>query len=428
MKPGSRILGSRTTQFLILVTIVSKLIGFVREMMLLGSVGISTSLDIFVLFFGFSTFVAGVVGTLVVTNLTPVVAEFKDGRQVLSVLVEATKVSAGLTVLLMTWNYGYVWLVLSDVDAERLAHGIVILMGAILFLSVIAEYQVALFLGRGQQTPVISGNIIISLPLVIGMLFFEVSIWSYSVGLALAFLLRVIAFTWLLRPELTLDRAWWQGQARSRPIVLRNFGRILQGGSAMLAVNVVFMLATMIAERQSVGAATLVSYGRKIPMLVLTSVWFVLGSRFFSDIVRSKGQGSRKMIARLVRLNSLIMAALCALALAAVGLAAAFGNRLSPTVIDFARVVSASIPLLPIVVFVPIIEMSQRTLVTQNRHAHVVYTAIACLGASALFLAAAAFMGGSATILMLMVSLSLLVGAVPAYLTATRSEAGSAHE
>lgn len=402
------------TRILIVVTVISKLIGFVREMMLLGTVGITAGLDLLTLFFSFSTFVAGVVGTCVVTNLTPIAARNDEERTTASILVEACVVGAALTLCLVVWNLAYIQVALSDHPEVGLAGQLSWLMAAILLFSIIAEYQVALFLARDNQVPVISGNILISLPLVLGMLFFDISILSYAIGLTCAFAFRVVIFAVLLRPNFPLSGSWWIAAVARRPIMTRSVGRILKGSSAMLAINLIFLVAMILAERQSVGAATLVGYGRKIPMLVLTSLWFVLGSRFFSQIVRDKGRGSRRRILELTRLNGSVMIALFGVVLLVGLVERQIGDSLSDVVQDFALVISASLPLLPIIVAIPIVEMAQRTLSTLQRHELVWPMSLVSLAAAVLTFGIVTLAWNTPQGVMAAISISIASAIIPA--------------
>lgn len=404
------------TVFLILITVFSKLIGFVREMMLLGSVGISAGLDLLVVFFSFSTFMVGVIGTLVVTNLTPLMAKMGPTKAIPLFLVESVKVASSFTVILLLWNSAYLSVALADHPEILLGGQLAGLMAAILFFSIIAEYQVALFLSQNRQIPVISGNILISLPLVLGLIFLDISILSYAVGLALAFALRALVFTVLLRPTFQRNTQWWRKQFWQKPFLFRNIAKILLGGSAMLAVSLVFLVAIMLAERQSVGAATLLAYGRKIPMLVLTSVWFVLGSRFFSNIVKRDGRGSYKLILRLTCLNGAITAFFAVLVLCCIALTNFSSVHLTSTQMDFVEVINASLPLLPIIVFLPIIEMTQRTLVTLNNHRRILWITAAALATASVGFSISSVLWVSPLSIMLTITLSLGIGALSALL------------
>lgn len=415
------------TFFLILVTIFSKLIGFVREMMLLGNVGISAGLDLLVIFFSFTTFLTGVVGTCVVTNMTPVMATRTANDTTASFLVESVKVALGVTLFALAWNVVYLNTALADHAQSELAAQLAVLMVCVLLFSIIAEYQVALFLSQNRQIPVISGNILISLPLVLGMIFFDVTILAYAVGLAVAFALRIVIFAILLKPSAPRQLAWWRRELLARPFVFVNLSKVLKGGSAMLSINMIFLVAMMLAERQSVGAATLVGYGRKIPMLILTSIWFVLGSRFFSQIVGQKGQGSHALILRLTKLNIAITGMLAVSVLGCIAVTRLYAPFMAQVALDFATVINASLPLLPIIIFIPIIEMAQRTLVTLDKHEMVMPMTLVSMATAVIGFAIAVGWWNSPLSLMLTVTAAFGVGTVPAILALNRIEKVTSH-
>ncbi|WP_281966982.1 hypothetical protein [Roseovarius nanhaiticus] len=410
------------TFFLIMVTIFSKLIGFVREMMLLGNVGISAGLDLLVIFFSFTMFLTGVIGTCVVTNMTPVMATRSSHDAVATFLVESVKVAIGISLIAVLWNFVYLKTALADHPEAELAAQLAVLMVWILLFSVIAEYQVALFLSQNRQIPVISGNIMISLPLVIGMVFFDITILAYAIGLAIAFALRIVIFAVLLRPSVAMSAAWWRAQLMAKPLLFVNVPKILKGGSAMLSIGLIFLVAMILAERQSVGAATLVGYGRKIPMLILTSVWFVLGSRFFSQIVQQRGQGSHALIAKLTKFNTAVTIALAAGVLASIGITHLYADQMADVALDFAKVINASLPLLPIIIFVPIIEMTQRTLVTLDKHGMVMLLTYASMAVAIIGFGLSVWIWDSPFSIMLTITVALGAGALPAVLALNKIE------
>lgn len=100
---------------------------------------------------------------------------------------------------------------------------------------------------------------------------------------------------------------------------------------------------------------------------MLTTMWFVFGAQFFSQIVAAKGTNARVKILRLTRMN-ILMALAAALCVSGTIMFSGLAARL-PILGDsaFMEILQASLPFLPLIIFVPIIEMLQRTLVTLKR-------------------------------------------------------------
>lgn len=378
-------------------------------MVLLAAVGISHGLDVFVLFFGFTSFVSGLVGICVVTNLTPVMARSNDPDKSLTFTLEGIKTGAFLTIVAWIGCFTYARFALAG-GADALSYSLAFLLPLTVLFSVTAEYHVALFLSSDRQVPVIFGNILISLPLVVLMMAFDISLNVYAILLVLAFALRsVIFFVLLYKPPGA--RFSLRAALRSKPLVLDNARQVLSGSSAMLAYSLASLLALAVAHRLGEGAATLLGYALKIPLLILTSLWFALGARFFSRIVQDDGAGATHLMLRLTGLN-IAVAAIVALFAGLTRWALHMHEAaLDGVMLDFVRIISASLPLLPIIVFVPIIEMSQRTLVTWGNHDRVPLMASVILGFSCLgFSIALAYQ--SMLAIMLGLAGALMIGAM----------------
>ena len=397
---------------LIGISVASKAIGFVREMTLLGAVGISYGLDVFVLFFGFASLLSALVGICVVTNLTPIMARSTDPDQPLFFTIEGAKMGALLTAITWIICFSYIRFALFD-RADSTTYALAFLIPITVFFAIIAEYHVSLFLSRNRQIPVIVGNILISLPVVIGMILFDFSLLGYAAMLVVTFALRsLIFFALLYRPQGARSFLRTALLAlRRKPLVLENARQVLAGGSAMLAYSVVSLVAITVAHRLGDGAAALLAYALKIPLLILTSLWFVLGARFFSKVVRDNGAGAMQVVLRLTSLNVLIavILAVCA-GIFQWGLHL-YGGGLSGVVLDFVKVISASLPLLPIIVFVPIIEMSQRILATWGNHDRIPRVAAVIVGVAGAGFAAALVLH-SMIVTMLALTVALMAGAI----------------
>lgn len=402
----------RMTMILLIITVLSKLIGFVREVTLLEVIGISSELDIFLVLFGISGLIMSIVGISIMTNLTPIAHARNTPDQVLEILLESIKVGAALACLSWAISAAYLATFAAQTSASPLATTLSEIIPLVVFFAIIAEYQVAILLGRNNQTAVISGNIILSAPLIVLMLIADVTIISYAIGLVASFALRTFIFMIIIYRPPSSSFSWWA--ALARPSVLRrDFITIAAGGSAMTAVNALFLACLLIAQNMGEGQASYFGYGMKVPMLVLTSVWFVFGSRFFSQIVADRGANARQKILELSGLNVAM-----ALGVASCVLVLIFLDDWIATlpVIGqgvFLDIFQASIPFLPLIVFVPIVEMLQRTLVTLKRPWDVLHIALAISAAGCIGLSIAWALS-STTILVLAMSGTTCIGAVVA--------------
>ena len=229
--------------------------------------------------------------------------------------------------------------------------------------ALVAEYQVALFLSRGQRVPVIAGNLIISLPLVAALLLFDLGIVAYAAGLAASFALRAAIFTVILLRGVPADDEN-EVQPHSSLFAAR-LTRTLAGGSAMLAIAAVAVTAQMVAREIAEGEATVVAYGLKVPQFIITSIWFVLGTGFFSGLVISGTAGAKRKIVIFSAVNLAMTIGTFAAVLALSAIPDIAAAAASP---DIVMVIAASVPFLPLIVLTPLAEMTQRLLAATDHH------------------------------------------------------------
>ena len=383
-----------STAVLLTITFSSKLIGFVRELILLGSLGIGANLDMFVVLYGLVNLLAGALGICIVTSLTPIAGEYTTRSDTIGLLREGARagVVAGLIALAGSAFYAAATGAFSaSFSGVSDTWPIVLIVPLVVPFAIVAEYQVALFLSRDQRVPVIAGNLILSLPLVAALLLFDLGIAAYAAGLAATFLLRAAIFTALLLRGAVPDA----GRVRRAKTMLfsKRLFPTLAGGSAMLAIAAIAVSAQMAARELADGQATIVAYGLKVPQFIITSIWFVLGTGFFADLAMRGTAGANRRIAIYCAINLAL-----ALILAVGVLGAPY--VLVPSLTwanwsdqsDIALVIAASAPFLPLIVLTPLAEMTQRLLAADGCHRMVLSIAGAiliggfCAQAIALFL------------------------------------------
>jgi len=350
-----------STALLLAITFSSKLIGFVRELILLESLGIGVELDVFVVLYGLVNLLSGALGICIVTSLTPIAGAYRSRRDTLQLLGEGARMGAytGLAALAACVSYASIFGDLGASDTWFVA----LIVPLVVPFALIAEYQVALFLSRGQRVPVIAGNLIISLPLVAALLLFDLGIVAYAAGLAASFALRAAIFTVILLRGLPADDEN-EVQPHSSLFAAR-LTRTLAGGSAMLAIAAVAVTAQMVAREIAEGEATVVAYGLKVPQFIITSIWFVLGTGFFSGLVRRGTAGAKRKIVIFSAVNLAMTIGTFAAVLA---LSAIPDNAAAAVSPDIVMVIAASVPFLPLIVLTPLAEMTQRLLAATDHH------------------------------------------------------------
>ncbi len=362
-----RLLGS--TAVLLVITFSSKLIGFVRELILLESLGIGADLDVFVVLYGLVNLLSGALGICIVTSLTPIAKAYRTRGQTRHLLFEGARMGAltGLAALAACVLY-----MLAVGASENWA--VALIVPLVVPFALLAEYQVALFLSRGQRVPVIAGNLIISLPLVAALLLFDLGLVAYAAGLAGSFALRAVIFSVLLLRKAEQDDTEHTGAAEPVPqtsLFGLRLARTLAGGSAMLAIAAIAVTAQMAAREIAEGQATIVAYGLKIPQFIITSIWFVLGTGFFAGLVTQGTAGAKRRIAIYCAVNGAM--ALCVLAMvmamSVLPIPTAIEGQIAANgMSEITLVIAASIPFLPLIVLTPLAEMTQRLLAAQEHH------------------------------------------------------------
>lgn len=365
----SRALGS--TMILMAITFASKLIGFVRELVLLETLGIGVELDVFVVLYGLVTLVAGALGICIVTSLTPIAGQYRSVGATRKLLLEGLRVGCGVGFAALVLCAAYVAIAGQGGGAN--SWQVALIVPFIVPFSLLAEYQVALFLSRDHRMPVIAGNLIISVPLVAALLVFDLDIVTYALGLMLSFVLRAAIFTALLLRSSEADQS---APAHTSSLFGTRLGRTLAGGSAMLAIAAISVTAAIIAREVGEGEATMIAYGFKVPQFVITSIWFVLGTGFFAQLVTRGTTGSKRQIAVYSAINLAITAVFVA-AIALLPDQSTLPAGLASS--ELLMVLGASLPFLPLIVLTPIVEMSQRLLVTAQRHMSVLSVTAAIL-------------------------------------------------
>lgn len=393
----SRALGS--TMILMAITFASKLIGFVRELVLLETLGIGVELDVFVVLYGLVTLIAGALGICIVTSLTPIAGQYRSVGATRKLLLEGLRVGCGVGFAALVLCAAYV--AIAGQGGGASSWQVALIVPFIVPFSLLAEYQVALFLSRDQRIPVIAGNLIISLPLVAALLVFDLDIVTYALGLMLSFVLRAAIFTALLLRSSEADQS---APAQTSSLFGTRLGRTLAGGSAMLAIAAISVSAAMIARELGEGEATVIAYGLKVPQFVITSIWFVLGTGFFAQLVTRGTADSKWQIVVYSAINLAITAVFVA-AIALLPDQSTLPAWLASS--ELLMVLGTSLPFLPLIVLTPIVEMSQRLLVTAQRHMAVVSVTAAILiaGLAAQILAV---LTGSAALL----AWSMVIGGV----------------
>ncbi|MFU7527160.1 hypothetical protein [Qipengyuania sp. ASV99] len=406
----TRFLGS--TAILLAITFASKLIGFVRELILLESLGIGAELDVFVILYGLVGLMSGALGICIVTSLTPIAGKFRTRANTIGLMAEGLRagMAAGAAALALCLIY----VAVLGTGGTSSAWQVALVVPFIVPFSLLAEYQVALFLSRNQRMPVIAGNLIISLPLVAALLIFDLGIVTYAIGLAASFIFRAVIFAALLMGSSEGEETGIA--AASTSLFGARLGRTLAGGSAMLAISAIAISAPMAARELGEGQATVIAYGLKVPQLIITSIWFVLGTGFFAQIVTRGTHGSKRQIAIYTAFNFAIFAAIMAGTLL-LGQLADLPEILASS--QLMQILLASAPFLPLIALTPLIEMSQRLLATVQHQLTVLAIAASILigGLAAQGIALAT---GSAPLLALSPAIAGGLGAIAACVIVSR--------
>lgn len=351
----------------IALTFISKFLGMTREFALLAVIGIGATLDNFLFFLNGPVLIVTLVGGLIYTSLTPILAKREQtdaGMIGRSILADSIRMGAALTGVALTLNLALYGVLLQYDELPHNSLLIAVACPLAVFFTVIAEHFSAWLTAHGRTGYIVSGNILISLPPVFALVFLPIDITSYTVIFIVSFFLRSVWLMFGMRDRL-LDIRLVPGDFRRRLMLMNSADRHLLAGAPMLVLQVVLFLPILLARAFEETSVSLYFYALKAPQFYLTTVWFVLGVQFFKGLQTLNLLQAQRALSILVRINAAII---MVIGLAVYGLSVIPFDRILPArwleQIAFVDLLSLWLFALPIALFASLTDGLQKYFAT----------------------------------------------------------------
>jgi len=283
------------------LTALAKVVGLVREFLLLSEVGVGRQLDQFLLVFGLPNMLAAFVVPIVyyaavrrTARLSGRLSEARteEERQVAQAALsdqfrswgrESLIVGLGLFLIAAAVNLVALYALYPpeavDVTAILAA---TFCAGTVLF-SINAEYSSGVVTALGAVGSLVWCNVIINVPTVLYMMLFDVSIIDYALVLSLSFAARTIYLLVVIHRR-TGATLWPGRSARTGAAEHQYDWRVLYGSAITTAGVFIFVAMRAITSALPENSTTYYYYSLKIFDLYNTTVWFVAGAFFLSNI------------------------------------------------------------------------------------------------------------------------------------------------
>lgn len=366
VKSNTRIASTLGTLALITVTFISKFVGLLRELLLLNEIGLTTNLDAFVILFSVTTVVAGIAGSVVFTNVAPLARKLDSETDQLRLLLQGVQLGAAAFVVTLLLNTAISYFSLVSSSNLTFFFLLPFIVSLVSFFTIFGEFQASIFVAWGRNTPVIFGNLIVSVPLILLLMVSDLNIIAYALGLVTSFAVRSLVWFLIAKFKVLHFRKVWSSEKILKTSWHQAWSALV-GSSAMTSLQLALLVLLLTSQSLGEGVASSFSYGFRLPYLLITTVWFVYGLKFFSSIIDQGLINVGTKIFKMTILNSVaasLLSSFCALYLFV------FPNLNEDSVFknpDYHTFVYLSFWALPICLFYPIVEMAQRTLVVAKK-------------------------------------------------------------
>ena len=367
---SSRLTSVIGTLSLVSITFISKFIGFIRELLLLDEVGLNATLDAFIILFSVTTVVTGIAGSIVFTNIAPIARKLKTGAEQIRLLYDGARYGVLAFVITLVLNLAIAYFSFARSDDITYLVLLPLIVSIVSFFIILGEYQASIFVAWGRNTPIIFGNILVSLPLILLLLVSDLNIITYAIGLVASFFLRTVIWLGLAKYNVSDFRNSRRlGKIQREQIA--NFWIAAIGSSAMTALQLALLVLMIFSQNIGEGIASSFSYGFRLPYLLITTIWFVYGLKFFSEIIE---EGLANLKTKILKMTLMNFTAASLLGICCTFYITAFPKFVGVPLLgnpDYLKFVSLSFWALPICLFYPLVEMTQRALVVAQNHINV---------------------------------------------------------
>ena len=238
--------------------------------------------------------------------------------------------------------------------------------GTVLF-SINAEYGSGVVTAMGAVGALVWCNVIINVPTVLYLLLFDVNIVTYSLIFALSFAARTAYLLFVIRRKTGATILPGRSGGLPRSADKYDF-RVLYGSAITTASVVIFVVMRAITSTLPENSTTYYYYSLKIYDLYNTTVWFVVGAFFLSNIQNLPLQ----RVKRIASVHLAVNAALMVVAMVLLQLLLSVLDRLPFQDIlhqySAYEILRLSMYAMPLVLFGPMLDLFQKVCATFAWH------------------------------------------------------------
>jgi len=390
-----------------LVTLTARAAGLVRELLLLSVVGIGRDLDGLVLVLVVPSLVTLLVASTIYTNITPRAARAfevgdladpaRSSDEIERLLSEGVRFGLALTLVAAVANTALVALLgIGGTEPTTTDFSVALIVSLTVLFTVVSEYLSALLTARQDVGYLVAGNLFISLPAIAALALLDLTVATYAIVFSLSFAFRLFYLLLALRASVRFRLLPIQRWRETR--VPRWSRSALWAGSALIGVQLTLQLAVLLARFLPVGSVSLLYYGLRLPQLYLSTVWFVLGTDFFGAIQQLDAAMIKARLRQVTVLNGALLGVVYVVGVPLVEMT----DLLVPERWESLRlddIVRLSLFCFPLIVFVPLVDMAQKTMVTIGDEARTLRIAVVLVATSMIFLVVGAAIGRVETLL-----------------------------
>ena len=367
------------------LTALTKLVGLGREFLLLSEVGVGRQLDQFLLVFGLPNMLAAFVVPIVyfasvrrTARLSERLALAKNEAEQQEIRAamanqfarwggESLVLGLGLFVVAAVINVLALYAVFPSDSVDTTALLVAGFCALAVLFSINAEYSSGVVTALGAVGSLVWCNVIINVPTVLYMLLFEVDVTSYALVLSLSFAARTIYLLIVIKRRtgatlLPRLRAAMPSDGEGYDL------RVLYGSAITTASVFIFVAMRVVTSALPENSTTYYYYALKIFDLYNTTVWFVAGAFFLSNIQNlSLDRGKRTALTHLAAnfVFTIVGSALLMLLLSV------FDRLPWQEVLERYRaheILRLSLFAMPLVMFGPMLDLFQRVCATFSWH------------------------------------------------------------
>ena len=260
-----------------------KVLGLIRDLLLLWNIGLGIELDNFYFYLIFPSLTMSFLMPVLYLNLVPQISKELKGAVALSdrsflinaILSNGFIFSLFAFIFLIVGNFTFSFLIKNEVQYVFL---LMCTMPAV--FSLVSEYCSSILTATGNIGPIFVGNIIINLPIILLFLLIDVSIEIFLSIYVISFLFRMLYLLFHVYKSCAVRPRFIYGNYNVQTLSFKNFVSSSAGPSAQACILIGRAFCSLLPD----GATGMYYYGMKVFEIIYGTVGLVVGTKFFSEI------------------------------------------------------------------------------------------------------------------------------------------------